>query len=161
MPDSQLFNLTNNPNPSLAKNIAFGDTTSEENMTLQQHINLISANVLIEDTWHEMGMGLNWSAASGIDRPGIFYRKNKIGQLEMTFSCSHSATTYNQNITASALPVEYRPSYNRSALTNVGKENYTTALARMEVLTNGYITLSLQNAFSPELKIVDCFIIPL
>lgn len=159
--DLQLFNLGNNPNPSLSKNIAFGDASSEENMTFTQLLALINSNLLPVDTWHEMGLGTNWSAAAGINRPGVFYRKSKAGLLEMSFSCQFSGIIYNQNIFNGLLPEGYRPGYNTSITTFVWTSLSAAYLATLDLSTGGSATFYLKQNFTMPFYFTGSFVIPL
>lgn len=113
MADFKLFDINPlNPNPELSKRIAFGTATSEGNMTIQQLIDLVSANYGTDTDWTQLGAYSQWAnySVNGM-RSGIFYRKNKIGQLELDISLSGTVPSGESVGFISTLPAGFRPSF--------------------------------------------------
>lgn len=115
MADIKLFDI--NPveaNPSLSKRIAFGDANSEGNITLQQLINLIGSNIGTDTPWTQLGVTSQYQAYSLNNmRDGIWYRKNKIGQLELDISVSCFIPGSSISVLCT-LPEGFRPAYNKA-----------------------------------------------
>lgn len=112
---------------------------------------------LTDGAWNEAVLGTSWQL-SGIGRQGMFYRVNKIGQLEIDISVYFPNATYNPILTT--LPEGFRPTFERQIICFFGNEGGSTSLGRIDIGTNGQVYVSNYSNLTSS-YLIHSFVIPL
>lgn len=113
---------------------------------------------LTDGAWNEATLGTSWTGVA-IGRQGMFYRLNKIGQLEVSISVYHENATFNTSLTT--LPEGFRPAYKQVIQCQLSKQVAGHGACYIDINTNGTITVNQLDTYAVPFYLVHTFVIPL